>query len=257
MVIGQLCNFVVGSAGYSATSSMATTGGLSQTNWPSSAISPEVVSGSFNDRRWTARSLVVGTTSTGTPGDPIYHASMPQHSGVASLIINTPTGSFICSASLLPDRRSLLTAAHCITDTSGNLDANSATAYFYDGSPGSYNPNTYVPFNSSAVARNVSDFFPAPNYSGGVIEDDDLAVVRLDSEAPAFATSYQLSTATSLASQQFTVAGYGQRSSAGGSVGRNLGVGILRQGNNRYDYAWGDPNFGNFFGIRIPGFKML
>lgn len=197
---------------------------------------------------WTARGYVVGTTSTAAPGDPIYYASMPAYSGVAAIRINTFLGDFICTGSLLSDRRSVLTAAHCISDDSGNLNANSATAYFYDGSAEFvYNPNTNILSSPFSTAIDISDFFIAPNYSGAVIEDDDIAVLRLRSEAPSFAASYELSPVSSLRSQPFNVAGYGDVSTQGGSVGVNQGAGLLRQGDNRYDYEWGDPNFNGFF----------
>ena len=48
-------------------------------------------SGSTGDLAWTAQSVIVGVTSTGTlasGGDPRYVAPMPQYSGVVSLIMD-------------------------------------------------------------------------------------------------------------------------------------------------------------------------
>lgn len=197
--------------------------------------------------------LIVGTTSTGTQaagGNPIFRPTMPAYSGVASLIITKSGGSpFGCTGSLLNDRRSILTAAHCITDSAGKLNVVSATAYFYAGSASNpYNADTVVPGNPLATAVTVSNFYAAPGYSGKVIEDDDLAVLRLSSEAPSFAQHYDLYTGN-LSAFAFTVAGYGVRSNIGGSAGYNygLGMGILRVGENRYDLQWGDPNFEDAF----------
>jgi hypothetical protein len=202
---------------------------------------------------WSFQQVIVGTTSTGTQaagGNPIFMPSMPQQSGVASLIITkSGIGSFGCTGALLDDRRSILTAAHCITDSSGNLNAIAATAYFYAGSASSpYNPDTVVPGNPLATAVAVTNFYAAPGYSGKVIEDDDLAVLRLSNDAPSFAQGYDLYTGN-LSTLAFTVAGYGVRSNNGGSTGYNpgLGQGILRQGENRYDLQWGDPNFNGVF----------
>ena len=43
------------------------------------------------------------------------------------------------------------------------------------------------------------------------------------------------------------MAGYGARSSVGGNLGANLGTGRLRQGDNRYDFRFGDSDFGGFW----------
>ena len=111
--------------------------------------------GSAGNLSWTAQSVIVGVTSTGTlatGGDSRYVAPMPQYSGVVSLIMDYgPGGAFICSGTLLPDRQSILTAAHCVSDGAGTAGPLSTTAYFYGGS----DPDTVVPFNpvSTAVAR--------------------------------------------------------------------------------------------------------
>ncbi|MEB3334620.1 MAG: trypsin-like serine protease [Cyanobacteriota bacterium] len=173
---------------------------------------------------------------------------MPAYSGVATLLITKGTqGSFICSGSLLDDRRSILTAAHCISDNLGNLNATSASAFFYDGSLAPpYNPDTVVWTSPAATSVSVSNYFIAPGYSGAVIENDDVAVLRLASEAPSFANSYGLYL-NNLMSTQFNVAGYGLRSNVGGNAGANQASGILRQGNNRYEFQWSDPNFNSAF----------
>ena len=59
-------------------------------------------------------------------------APMPQYSGVVPLIMDYGAGgAFICSGTLLPDRRSILTAAHCVSDGAGSAGPLSTTAYFY------------------------------------------------------------------------------------------------------------------------------
>lgn len=205
------------------------------------------VSGSYNGIDWEARSTIVGQTSTATiaaGGNPIYTAPMPQYSGVVSLILTySGVGSFICSGTLLPDRQSILTAAHCVTNGPTLATPDSTTVYFYGGS----NPDTVVPGNAASTAIAASQYFVNPGYTGQVIDQNDIAVVRLSSAAPSFALAYQLSTVSDLTSAGFNIAGYGARSDAGGSVGANLGTGRLRQGDNRFDYRWGDAAFGGFF----------
>lgn len=210
------------------------------------AAPTRTVSGTTGDYTWQAQSTVVGQVSTGTiasGGSPIYTAPMPQYSGVVSLIMTYAAGSFICSGTLLPDRQSILTAGHCVTDGPTLANPISTTAYFYGGS----DPDTVVPFNAASTAVAVSQYFVNPGYTGQVIDQNDIAVLRLATPAPAFAQAHQLSTVADITSSNFNIAGYGRRSTAGGSVGADLGTGRLRQGDNRYDFRWGDSDFGGFF----------
>jgi Trypsin/PEP-CTERM motif len=204
-------------------------------------------SGTANGYTWQAQSTVVGQTSTATlagGGNPIYTAPMPQYNGVVALIMNFGgSGSFICSGTLLPDRQSVLTAAHCVTDGAALTNPVSTTAWFYGGP----NPDTVVPDNAASTAVSVSNYFVNPGYTGQVIDQNDIAVLRLAAPAPTWANSYELSSVSDLTSSAFNIAGYGARSDAGGSVGANLGTGRLRQGDNRYDFRLGDSDFAGFF----------
>ena len=143
----------------------------------------------------------------------------------------------------MPDRQSILTAGHCVTDGPTLANPISTTAYFYGGS----NPDASVPFNPLATSVGVSQYFVNPGYTGQVIDQNDIAVLRLAASAPTFATAHALYAGTDLTSQSFNIAGYGRRSDTGGSVGSNLGTGRLRQGENRYDFRLGDADFGGFF----------
>ncbi len=205
-------------------------------------------SGSYNGLNWRAISTIVGVTSTATAaggGNAIYNAPMPTYSGVAALIMDYGAqGLFICSGTLLPDRRSILTAAHCVTNGPTLAQPISTTAYFYGGS----NPDTFVPLNPISTAVSVSRYFVNSLYTGDVIDDNDIAVLRLGNWAPGFAKSYGLST-EELTGEDLNVAGYGLRSDGGGTVGANLGTGRLRQGDNRYEYRLGDPAFGRIWEV--------
>lgn len=201
-------------------------------------------SGSFNGISWKAESRIVGVTSTSTAaggGDPLYFASMPKYSGVVALIMDygPAVGRFICSGTLLPDRRSILTAAHCVTNGPTLANPISTTAFFYGGP----DPDTLVALNPISTAVNVSQYFVNSQYSGNVIDDNDIAVLRLEGWAPAFAADYGLDTTGDLTGENFNVAGYGRRSDTGGNAGANLGTNRLRQGDNRYDFRLGDPDF--------------
>ena len=106
-------------------------------------------------------------------------------------------------------------------------------------------PSGWVPA-PGVTQVDVSDIFVNSGYTGEVIDQNDIAVLRLSGLAPAFATSYDLY-GGGLVGQEFNIAGYGGRSSGGGDVGVDLGTGRLRQADNRFDFAWGDSAFGGLF----------
>lgn len=214
-------------------------------------------SGVRNGISWQARKTIIGQTPTSDVlppsntiggGDPIYKPSSNK-SGVVSLIMEYQNGDrFICSGSLLGDGRSIATAAHCV----GNGGAATAaglvktTAYFFKG-----NPDERTPFQAGGVAIDISDYFINAAYTGEVIDQNDIAVLRLSSTAPASAMRYSLFQGSDLTGQGLNVAGYGTRSTVGGAQGNTAPAGartgFLREGDNIYDYAWGDSRFQGFF----------
>jgi secreted trypsin-like serine protease len=230
--------------------------------WADANASPErVASGSYGGLTWQARSLIVGTTSTATlagGGNPAYFPAMPQFSGTVALLLDYGTALYVCSGALLPDRRSILTAAHCVSDGTATRPR-STTVWFYGGS----NPDTVVPGNPMATSRMVSDYFVHEAYTGEVVDQNDIAVLRLNEEAPDFAASYDLyePVAAGLTGMTVNLAGYGRRSDTGGSVGANLDSGRLRQGDNQYAFRFGDPDFGGFwdgfFGSALVDFSYV
>lgn len=217
-------------------------------------VSAASISGNSGGLSWQATSTLVGIGSTATAGgggDPNYFAGMPQYSGVAALIMDYGSaGRFICSGTLLSDRRSVLTAGHCVSNGVGTANPLKTTVYFYGGA----NPDTIVPTDPAATGIDVTDYFVHSAYTGEVIDQNDIAVVRLGDYAPSFATSYDIYSTTDLTGGNFNVAGYGVRSDTGGAVGGNLGTGLLRQGDNRYDFRLGDDDFGGFFDGGSSGF---
>jgi hypothetical protein len=208
-----------------------------------------VFGGTLGDLQWTAQSTIVAVNSTatataGSGGDARYFARQPEHSGVVALIMDYGSaGSFICSGTLLSDRRSVLTAAHCVSDGPNTANPLRTTAYFYGGLDG----DLQVPWSPLSTAIGVSNYFVHGAYTGQVIDQNDIAVLRLDSDAPSFANGHELYTESDLIGRQFNVAGYGGRSSVGGNLGVDLGTGRLRQGDNRYDFRLGDAAFDGFF----------
>lgn len=203
-----------------------------------------IMSGGSNGLTWTAQSTIVGQKSTATVasgGSPAYVAD-PSKTGVVALIMNYATGSFICSGSLLSDRVSILTAGHCVSDGSSKRPL-STTAYFYNGT----NPDTVVTSSPFSTPVSVLDYYVNPLYTGQVVDQNDIAVLRIPGLAPDYAKGYELYAPADLTGKNYTIDGYGQRSDSGGSVGANLGTGRLREGENRYDFRFGDPQFGGYF----------
>ncbi|OWQ85068.1 hypothetical protein CDN99_22920 [Roseateles aquatilis] len=203
---------------------------------------PTAVSGSANGLSWTAASTIVGVTSTATGaggGDPRYFAPRSQYSGVATLIMDYGSaGQFICSGTLLPNQRSILTAAHCVSDGT-NARPISTSVYFYTGS----DPDN-VTFNQPSFSYQVTNYAVNSAYTGRVIDQNDIAVLSLDNLVDWSVKSYELFGGDDLTGLDYNIAGYGGRSDTGGNVGANLGTGRLRQGDNRYEFRLGDPDFG-------------
>lgn len=215
-------------------------------------------SGVRNGLTWQARKTIIGQTPTsdvGPPptntiggGNPIYKPSGDK-SGVVALIMEYANGDrFICSGSVLADGRSIATAAHCVSNGGGvkAADLVKTTAFFFKG-----NPDERTPFQTGGTSIDISQYFVNSAYTGEVIDQNDIAVLRLSSTAPTDAFRYELAGGADLTGQGFNVAGYGTRSTVGGAAGNTAPAGArtgyLREGNNIYDYAWGDSRFNGFF----------
>ena len=231
---------------------------------PSFYDAGNVVSGSAGDFVWEARSLIVGMTPTRAAeplppthvggGDPIFMPNYTTDKGIPALIMdygvftsgpNTGLAArFICSGSLVASNK-VVTAAHCVNSRSDTSKAKpTVTTYFHDGSLG----DVRVVFNPGMTAIQAADFWINPGYTGQVIDHNDVAVLRLSTNAPAWANVYDMYLdAAGLRGLEFNVKGYGNRSipGGGGPTGGATGgtTGYLRQGLNVYDYRMGDPIF--------------
>ncbi len=198
---------------------------------------------------YTARNMIVGVNSTGTipagGGDVRYFPVRPFANSVVQLLINQGSaGSFVCTGSLLPDRKSIITAGHCVSNGAGTGVPVSTTAFFYDGvGPADI---LYTSTPAETVSRQVGSYFVNPNYTGEVIDQNDIAILRLTEKAPDFARGYELASAADLTSAGFNVYGLGGRGS-GGATGATFGTTRLRQGLNEIDFALGDAAFAGFF----------
>lgn len=211
--------------------------------------------GEYNGMTWTAQSRIVGQNSTATVAgggnsDYLGHDN-PFYSGVVQLRMNFGTaGAATCTGALLSTGQ-ILTAAHCVSDGVKN-DVNgravgliSTTAYFYSGTGQGTDPLMQSGGTPGAgvVAVPISQYYTHTQYTGEVIDQNDISILTLASAAPLFATKYDIHTGP-IAGEVFNVAGYGLRSNVGGSVGygnnQALGTGRLREGDNRYDLRLGE-----------------
>jgi hypothetical protein len=205
---------------------------------------PSSMSGSHNGLSWTAQNMLTGFSGTGTastPGDPLYLPSFPASTGVVGLLMNYGAlGSFICSGTLLPDRQSILTAGHCVSDGFGTAGPITTTVFFQPAA--GLSPTVSIYNNPAATSRTVTDYFVNPGYTGQVIDQNDIAVLRMNTLAPDWAVSHGLYVGGDLTGAHFNVAGYGRLGT--GATGTNTTTGRLRNGDNRYDFRFGDGAFG-------------
>lgn len=206
---------------------------------------PSTVSGQYGDLSWSASSNIVGVNSTATAaggGDPRYVAPRSQYGGVATLIMDYGSaGSFICSGTLLGNQKSILTAGHCVSDGTTARPL-STTVHFYTGT----DPDN-VTWSQPSFSYQVTNYAVHQDYTGRVIDQNDIAVLTLDRLVDWSVQSYELFDGDDLGGVEFNVAGYGGRSDVGGDLGDNLGTGRLRQGDNRYDFRLGDDDFGGLW----------
>jgi hypothetical protein len=204
------------------------------------------ITGTVKGLTYTVKNTIIGQTSTATiagGGNPIYLGQTGPYRGTVGILMDYGSqGQFVCSGSLVGGGSSVLTAGHCMNV--GGVRPDSVTVFFYNGNPADV--PVYTPGAPGVTTVAASRVYVNPLYTGEVIDDHDVAVLRLASAAPSWATSYGLYTGDPTG-QDYNIAGYGGRSDTGGSVGVNLGVGRLRQGLNTYDFTFGDPRFFGFW----------
>jgi len=210
------------------------------------SVAVEAVAASGN---WTAVSDIVGQVSTATiagGGSALYIPPKPQFSGTVGLRMDYGAGgAFVCSGTLI-NSVTVVTAAHCVSD-GGSGRPLSTTVFFYGGAD---DPSLYAA-GSPATRIAVSNIFVNPLYSGEVVDQNDIAVLRLSQVAPAFAPFVALSGLADLTGIDHTIAGYGLRSTSGGTQGTlagfALGTGRLRSAENRFDFRFGDADFAGYW----------
>ncbi len=173
--------------------------------------------------------------------DPSLHEIAPGtgFDGVTDLSISTTAGNFACTGALLESGNHVLTAAHCVTDSSGNLNALSTTARF--------------DLETGPVTLNVQDIFVHPDYDGSLLHGSDIAILQLDDFAPEEADPYDIYRDSDEVGQIGLRVGYGLTGT--GDFGQGGFSGVKRGGENRYD-ALADIWNGHFFTGVTPGTQL-
>ena len=141
--------------------------------------------------------------------NPLYFADRnpgSDYSGIVNLWFRNSSGTVVhgCSGSNLGGGK-ILTAAHCVSNGTSNIAASFTARFFQTG--------------IGWVDVNGTGMLAKPGYTGAVIEENDVAVLTLNSAAPSFARSYSLASGTAVVGQQETFAGYGLKGT--GATGAN------------------------------------
>ncbi|MUG91527.1 trypsin-like serine protease [Scytonema sp. UIC 10036] len=157
-----------------------------------------------------------------TVGDPAHSVIHPGtgFDGVVDLVIKTDLETFGCSGSLLTSGRHILTAAHCFTDGSQNIIANSIQAFFD------------LPTGSTSI-KSANLFIHSDWTDDFSIINGDIAIIELASEAPLAAERYNIYRNTDEVGKIGIKVGYGY--SGNGHEGGVSWDGLKRLGKNIYD----------------------
>lgn len=122
--------------------------------------------------------------ATGTPLD-----------GVVELIVD---GNMLCTGTLLPSRREILTAAHCVAEgANGAISANSVDVVFH------------LSGGDQTLTVAAANFFVDPAWNGDPTHGHDMSILVLPQEAPAGVASFDIDRTPLTSATTVQIAGYG------------------------------------------------
>lgn len=157
-------------------------------------------------------------THTTTAGTPVFGVN---HDGVADLVISRPGGNARCTGSLLSDGQSLLTAAHCLTDSNGN--------------PVSTNVQATWELASGDVLQSTADVTIHPMYNGDLTDGYDIAIVQFDTPIATTVPRYDIYRKTDGGEIGVETVKVGYGRSGFGNTGSTTASGTKRFGKNKYE----------------------
>ncbi|BAZ53315.1 peptidase S1 and S6 chymotrypsin/Hap [Nostoc sp. NIES-4103] len=165
--------------------------------------------------------------------------SFPSQNSIVS-------GGRACTGSLLPTGWHILTAAHCLTQTTEDVPLG--------GIPGKFDTSsTIVGFESPILSNQrflgirASEFYIHPDWNGEYLSGNDIAIIKLFQQAPPEIDRYDIYRGTDELNQVSTIVGYGV--SGNGNTGATILAGVKRSGQNIYEFLLGQ--FADVTGVII------
>jgi secreted trypsin-like serine protease len=161
---------------------------------------------------------IVSTTSPSN-----WVATSDSFDGVAKLTISSSAGTAVCSGSLLAGGAYVLTAAHCVTGSTGALNVSKVA----------------LSFDSGRVTASVSSAAQVTVYSGWnatLGQNNDLALLKLDTAVTSIA-GYEVLTSSAIGST-VVLAGYGYSGIGTTGYSTSSGLSTLHWGENQYDSVY-------------------